>query len=138
MKASANFSASNICKSSSFSPNPNAIIGSLYFFAKAKRIPPFAVPSNLRLYPPTLKRPVSFKVLEAEFVNTEEGTGIVHMAPGFGEDDQTVCEANGIKLVCPVDDQGKFTKEVPDYEGLQVFEANEKIIQELKQKKSLM
>ena len=80
----------------------------------------------------------SFRVLEAEFVNTEEGTGIVHMAPGFGEDDQTVCEANGIKLVCPVDDQGKFTQEVPDYEGLQVFEANEKIIQELKQKKLLI
>tara|TARA_B100000401_G_scaffold337251_1_gene235893 strand:- start:1902 stop:5042 length:3141 start_codon:yes stop_codon:yes gene_type:complete len=76
----------------------------------------------------------SFKVLGAEFVNTEEGTGIVHMAPGFGEDDQLVCEANGIKLVCPVDDQGKFTKEVPDYEGLVVFDANEKIISELREK----
>ena len=76
----------------------------------------------------------SFRVLGAEFVNTEEGTGIVHMAPGFGEDDQLVCESNGIKLVCPVDDQGKFTKEVPDYEGLVVFDANEKIISELKEK----
>ena len=90
------------------------------------------------LFPYFKKNNNSFRVLEAEFVNTEEGTGIVHMAPGFGEDDQTVCEANGIKLVCPVDDQGKFTQEVPDYEGLQVFEANEKIIQELKQKKLLI
>ena len=80
----------------------------------------------------------SFRVLGAEFVNTEEGTGIVHMAPGFGEDDQLVCESNGIKLVCPVDDQGKFTKEVPDYEGLVVFDANEKIISELKEKNFLI
>ena len=41
----------------------------------------------------------SFKVVEAEFVNTEEGTGIVHMAPGFGEDDQIVCESNDIPAV---------------------------------------
>jgi isoleucyl-tRNA synthetase len=76
----------------------------------------------------------AFKVLEADFVNTEEGTGIVHMAPGFGEDDQLVCEQNNISIVCPVDDQGRFNNEVPDYEGLLVFDANEKIIKDLKQK----
>jgi len=76
----------------------------------------------------------AFKVLEADFVNTEEGTGIVHMAPGFGEDDQLVCEQNNISIVCPVDDQGRFNSEVPDYEGLLVFDANEKIIKDLKQK----
>ncbi|RZP12938.1 MAG: isoleucine--tRNA ligase [Chloroflexi bacterium] len=76
----------------------------------------------------------AFRVLEADFVNTEEGTGIVHMAPGFGEDDQLVCEENGIPIVCPVDDQGRFTKEVKDYENLLVFEANEKIISDLKNK----
>ena len=50
--------------------------------------------------------------------------GIVHMAPGFGEDDQRVCEAAGIAVVCPVDDRADFDREVPDFAGLQVFEAN--------------
>ena len=76
----------------------------------------------------------SFQVLEADFVNTEEGTGIVHMAPGFGEDDQMICEKNNIKLVCPVDDQGNFTKEIAEFEGMNVFDANEKIISYLKEK----
>lgn len=74
----------------------------------------------------------AFRVLEADFVNTDEGTGIVHMAPGFGEDDQKVCEANGIEIVCPVDNAGKFTAEVSDYQGLQVLEANKQIISDLK------
>jgi isoleucyl-tRNA synthetase len=56
-------------------------------------------------------------VLEGDFVSTEDGTGVVHMAPGFGEDDQRVCEENGISLVVPVDSRGRFTSEVPDYEG---------------------
>ena len=76
----------------------------------------------------------AFRVLEADFVNTEEGTGIVHMAPGFGEDDQLVCEQNDISIVCPVDDQGKFTSEVKEYENLLVFDANEKIISDLKKR----
>jgi len=80
----------------------------------------------------------AFKVLEADFVNTEEGTGIVHMAPGFGEDDQLVCEKNNISIVCPVDDQGKFTSEVKEYENLLVFDANEKIISDLKQRKIIV
>ncbi|MQF85406.1 MAG: isoleucine--tRNA ligase, partial [SAR202 cluster bacterium] len=80
----------------------------------------------------------SFKVVEAEFVNTEEGTGIVHMAPGFGEDDQIVCESNDIPVVCPVDDQGKFTDEVPDYQDLLVFDANEKIITDLREQNKII
>ena len=74
----------------------------------------------------------AFRVLEAEFVDTEEGTGIVHMAPGFGEDDQVICEANGISVVVPVDDAGRFTSEVPDWEGVNVLEANKPIIKHLK------
>ena len=56
----------------------------------------------------------SFKVFAGDFVAEGDGTGIVHLAPGFGEDDQRVCEANGIKLVCPVDNAGKFTGEIYD------------------------
>ena len=76
--------------------------------------------------------PNAFVVLGADFVSTEEGTGVVHMAPGFGEDDQAACEAAGIALVCPVDSRGRFTSEVPDFEGFQVFDANPKVIAALK------
>jgi isoleucyl-tRNA synthetase len=80
----------------------------------------------------------SFRILAGDFVATEEGTGIVHMAPGFGEDDQKVCQANDIPLVVPVDDQGKFTSEVPDYAGQQVFDANKEIIKHLKDRGVLL
>jgi isoleucyl-tRNA synthetase len=74
----------------------------------------------------------SFRVLIGEFVSEGEGTGIVHMAPGFGEDDQILCQQNNIELVCPVDNAGKFTKEIYDFQGLQVFDANDPIIIKLK------
>ncbi|NBU48415.1 MAG: hypothetical protein EBS34_13450 [Flavobacteriales bacterium] len=54
----------------------------------------------------------AFQILDANFVTTEDGTGIVHCAPGFGEDDQVVCKQNGIDVVCPVDNGGKFTSEI--------------------------
>ena len=56
----------------------------------------------------------AFSILHGDFVTTEEGTGIVHMAPGFGEDDQLLCKANGIPTLCPVDEGGKFTSEIFD------------------------
>ena len=74
----------------------------------------------------------AFKILSGEFVNTEEGTGIVHMAPGFGEDDQIICEENGIRSICPVDLKGRFTSEVEDYSGVLVFDSNKEIIKKLK------
>ncbi len=75
----------------------------------------------------------AFQVFCADFVVEGDGTGVVHMAPGFGEDDQIVCQDEGIELVCPVDNAGKFTSEVSDFEGLQVFEANDPIIIKLKE-----
>lgn len=75
----------------------------------------------------------AFKILSADFVVAGSGTGVVHIAPGFGEDDQNLCNLNNISLVCPVDSCGKFTKEIKDFEGLQVFEANDKIIIKLKE-----
>ncbi len=74
----------------------------------------------------------AFQVLGADFVDTEDGTGVVHMAPGFGEEDQKVCEAHGIPLVVPVDESGRFTADVSDYEGQNVFDANKPIIKRLK------
>ncbi len=75
----------------------------------------------------------AFQVLGADFVDTAEGTGVVHAAPGFGEDDQQAAEAHGLPVVVPVDDQGRFTNEVADWAGTNVFEANSGIISRLKE-----
>ena len=74
----------------------------------------------------------AFSVLAGDFVSTEDGTGVVHMAPAFGEDDQNACNAAGIPTVVTVDDHTKFTSLVPDYAGQQVFDANKPIIRDLK------
>nr|MDQ3757878.1 isoleucine--tRNA ligase [Actinomycetota bacterium] len=84
------------------------------------------------LFPYFASTPNAFKVLAADFVSTDDGTGVVHIAPGFGEDDQRVSEAHGIPVVVPVDEHARFTAEVPDYESMQVFEANAAIIRDLK------
>ncbi|AKK06470.1 Isoleucyl-tRNA synthetase [Corynebacterium mustelae] len=76
--------------------------------------------------------PNAFQIIAAEYVTTEDGTGIVHLAPAFGEDDMFACEAAGIDVVIPVDMDGKFTSLVPDYEGQLVFDANKNIIRDLK------
>lgn len=74
----------------------------------------------------------AYSVLLGDFVTTEDGTGIVHLAPGFGEDDRVLCKQHAIPTICPVDDGGCFTDIVPDYQGKQVFEANDEIILRLK------
>ena len=56
-------------------------------------------------------------MLAADYVTTEDGTGIVHIAPAFGEEDKVVTDAAGIDVVNPVDSQGRFTSQVPPYEG---------------------
>ena len=77
-------------------------------------------------------QPNAFMVLVADYVSTEDGTGIVHQAPAFGEDDMITCEKYGIDLVIPVDADGKFTSLVPEYQGKLVFDANRDIIRDLK------
>ena len=77
----------------------------------------------------------SFKILSADFVTDESGTGIVHIAPAFGEDDQILCNKHQIDLVCPVDNQGNFTKEVYDLTGINIFDSNDIIIKRLKEEK---
>lgn len=72
------------------------------------------------------------RVLSADYVTTDSGTGIVHLAPAFGEEDMECATANGIEIVQPLDPGGKFTSMVPPYEGLQVFDANPVIIKDLK------
>ncbi|WP_062377150.1 isoleucine--tRNA ligase [Demequina pelophila] len=78
------------------------------------------------------------RILAGEFVSTEDGTGIVHLAPGFGEDDAAVCQDAGIPTVVPVDSKGRFTSEVTDYAGQQVFDANPVIIKDLKERGTVL
>ena len=79
----------------------------------------------------------AFRVLEDDYVTDDSGTGIVHSAPAFGEDDYRVCVAGGIiekggELPCPVDANGMFTEEVTDFVGRHVKEADTDICKRLK------
>jgi len=76
----------------------------------------------------------AFQVILADYVTVEDGTGIVHQAPAFGEDDMESCKKYGIGVVIPVDMDGKFTSQVPEYEGQLVFDANKDIIRDLKER----
>jgi isoleucyl-tRNA synthetase len=74
----------------------------------------------------------SFLILNDDFVSTEDGTGIVHMAPAYGEDDYRVCREADIPLVDPLDDDCVFTSRVPDYDGQFCKDADKAIIKALK------
>ncbi len=79
-----------------------------------------------------LGHPKAFRVVAAEFVTTTDGTGLVHTAGAFGEDDKVVTDREGIEAVMPVGKDGRFTFPVVDYEGMLVFDANLPIIDHLK------
>lgn len=79
----------------------------------------------------------AWRILVADYVTTTDGTGLVHQAPAFGEDDQKVCEDNGIPVIVSVDEGAKFLPyfghtELAEIAGLQVFEANKPITRNLK------
>jgi isoleucyl-tRNA synthetase len=74
----------------------------------------------------------AWQILVADYVETGEGTGIVHQAPAYGEDDQLVCAAADIPVVLSVDDAGRFLPTVEGVEGLQVFDANPVLIKQLR------
>ena len=76
--------------------------------------------------------PKAWQIIAADFVTTSDGTGLVHMASAFGEDDMIACSEAGIETVVPVDDGGRLTEEIRDYAGLQVFEANKPIVADLR------
>tara|TARA_B100000989_G_scaffold279595_1_gene242337 strand:+ start:1781 stop:4513 length:2733 start_codon:yes stop_codon:yes gene_type:complete len=77
-------------------------------------------------------------MLEARFVTTEQGTGIVHCAPSHGPDDFNLCVSNGIQALETVDNDGKYTKHIPIFEGTHIFKANAIIIDKLKEQKKLI
>lgn len=80
----------------------------------------------------------AFQVLCGDFVSISDGTGIVHCAPGFGEDDNALCKAAGLPEVCPIDAECRFTDEIPDYAGRAVKETDKDIIQRLKDEGKLV
>lgn len=81
---------------------------------------------------PFFKDRDAFRVILEEAVSVEDGTGIVHSAPAFGEMDFFACKREGIELVCPVDSNGRFTKEVPPWEGVLVKDADKEIAKEIR------
>ncbi|HJT02225.1 MAG TPA: isoleucine--tRNA ligase, partial [Pseudonocardiaceae bacterium] len=90
---------------------------------------------GLRYVPPFdffTGRANAHQLLPADYVTTDEGTGLVHLAPAFGEEDKAVTDAAGIDAVVPVDSAGQFTAEVAPYAGMQVFDANRAIIRDLR------
>ncbi len=77
-------------------------------------------------------------MLEARFVTTEQGTGIVHCAPSHGPDDFNLCLNNGIKAIETVDGDGKYTNNVALFEGIHIFKSNPIVIEKLKDQKKLL
>jgi isoleucyl-tRNA synthetase len=73
----------------------------------------------------------AFRVYAGDFVTTSDGAGIVHTAPGFGEDDERILRGTGIPVICPVDEECRFTPEVADYQGLFVKDADKAIMERL-------
>jgi isoleucyl-tRNA synthetase len=95
---------------------------------------------GLRYTPPFsyyLGHPQSHTVLHADYVTITDGTGIVHIAPAFGEEDKLLTDQYGIVPVVPVGANGQFTAPVAEYAGLLVFEANQPIIEHLRQRTRL-
>lgn len=80
----------------------------------------------------------AFRMFNADYVSTEDGTGIVHIAPAFGEEDNRVFKGTGIPNVEPMDAECKFTKEVSDYAGIFVKDADKAIMERLKKEGKLV
>ncbi len=79
------------------------------------------------------------KIYLSEFVELGTGTGLVHMAPGHGQEDYIIGSRYGIEPFAPVDDEGRFTEEVPEWlRGLRVFDANPIIIEKLEEVDALL
>jgi isoleucyl-tRNA synthetase len=78
--------------------------------------------------------PAAFTVLAGDFVSTDDGTGVVQVAPSHGEDDFNVCTAAGIPVVLTVDERARFTAIAPPFEGLHVFEANTSLLADLSER----
>jgi isoleucyl-tRNA synthetase len=80
----------------------------------------------------------AWRVIPSDEVTTEDGTGVVHMAPAYGEADAAACQAAGIPIVLTVDEQGKYLPVIRDWAGEHVFAANKSIVKRLREDKALV
>ena len=80
----------------------------------------------------------AFRVVPADYVTTEEGTGIVHTAPGFGEDDAEIGKKHGLPEVCPIDEECCFTAKIADFAGVYVKDADKDLIRKIKAEGNLV
>ncbi len=80
----------------------------------------------------------AFRTIISAHVTTEDGTGIVHTAPGFGEEDYEALKDSDVPVICPIDAECRFTGEVHDFEGLFVKDADEPIMKKLKEEGKLV
>jgi isoleucyl-tRNA synthetase len=76
----------------------------------------------------------AWRVIEADYVTTDDGTGVVHSAPAFGADDYETCNKAGIPMFNPIDRDGKFTAQAKDFEGMWFKEADKEIARAIKDK----
>ncbi len=90
------------------------------------------------LFPYFAGAPEAFVVLNDPYVTTEDGTGLVHLAPAYGEDDFRICSSVGIELVDPLDENGAFTDMVPEYAGQFCKDADKALIRRLKEEGKLV
>lgn len=79
----------------------------------------------------------AWKVIEADYVTTDEGTGVVHTAPAFGADDFETCKKAGIPMYNPIDEEGRFTDQVEDFAGMWFKEADKDISRAIKEKERM-
>lgn len=91
---------------------------------------------QLKAYHPFIER--ESKIVFGTHVTLEQGTGIVHTAPGHGNEDYIVGLHYGLEAYCPVNDEGRFTDDFPEMKGVNVFDANPKIVELLKEKNMLV
>ena len=93
-------------------------------------------------YFPEMREKGCFRVIAEDFVTASDGTGIVHCAPGFGEEDFKACAKRGVIDVgnppCPVDDNGRLTKPITDFEGMYFKDADKPIKKDLKSRGRLL
>ena len=89
------------------------------------------------LFPYFKDRNDAFRIILDDFVTVEDGTGIVHTAPAFGEADFFACKKENIEVVCPIDNYGRFTLEISEYQNMMVKDSDKLIIRRLKEEKKL-
>jgi isoleucyl-tRNA synthetase len=114
-----------------YKPNPKNPVAA-YDILETVPAQKFAGRSFLPLFDFFKNQANAFKIFLDSYVTLDSGTGVVQLAPAYGEDDFRICKANHIEIVDPLDDEAHFTQKVPDYQGQYIKDADKNIIKDLK------